>query len=52
MKPMTQDLINRHPVTQVGNLLYRRLAVGKASGRCESCELPIHDRADRQSALL
>ncbi len=39
------------PVAQVGNLLYRRLAVGRHRDRLEHCGLPIRDTADCQSAL-
>ena len=38
-------------VAQVGNLLYRRLAVGLRSDRLEASGLPIRDTADCQSAL-
>src|SRR5206468_1448857 len=53
--------LNRYPplgervpvslVTQVGNLLFRRLAVGSALGTSSGCGLPIRDTADCQSAL-
>ncbi len=38
-------------VAQVGNLLYRRLAVGWRWDRLKDCGLPIRDTADCQSAL-
>src|SRR6185436_458365 len=38
-------------VAQVGNLLYRRLAVGSPDDLWSSCGLPIRDTADCQSAL-
>lgn len=40
----------RH-VARVGNLLYRRLAVGNAAKAASACGLPIRDTADCQSAL-
>ena len=38
-------------VAQVGNLLFRRLAVGKRPANTNACGLPIRDTADCQSAL-
>ena len=38
-------------VAQVGNLLFRRLAVGWSSASATVCGLPIRDTADYQSAL-
>ena len=38
-------------VVQIGNLLYRRLAVGRASALRRVCGLPIRDTSDCQSAL-
>ena len=37
-------------VAQVGNLLYRRLAVGSASDTSSACGLPIRDTAQRGTA--
>jgi len=39
-------------VAQVGNLPYRRLAVGRVSEAGGASGLPIRDTADRLSALL
>ena len=41
---------NKTAVAQVGNLLFRRLAVGAAPDRADRCGLPIRDTADYQSA--
>src|ERR1043165_4209879 len=38
-------------VAQVGNLLFRRLAVGGPYPRGQPCGLPIRETADCQSAL-
>jgi alpha-L-rhamnosidase len=38
-------------VAQVGNLLFRRLAVGRPWEGADACGLPIRDTADNQSAL-
>jgi len=38
-------------VAQVGNLLFRRLAVGSAQKHPHRCGLPIRGTADYQSAL-
>jgi hypothetical protein len=49
MKPM-----NRNNVAQIVNLLYRRLATGRARTILEQTKfsgLPIRDTADCQSAL-
>jgi hypothetical protein len=43
--------MNRVFVAQVGNLLIRRLAVGRALVTGRICGLPIRDTADCQSAL-
>jgi hypothetical protein len=39
-------------VAQIGNLLFRRLAVGSGLAFWTLCGLPIRDTADCQSALL
>ncbi len=43
--------MNRPPVAQIGQLLYRRLGVGFAVAPSRRCGLPIRDTADCQSAL-
>ncbi|MBI5775567.1 MAG: hypothetical protein HZA89_17755 [Verrucomicrobia bacterium] len=48
MKPAARHLSS---VAQVGNLPFRRLAVGTAADRSRACGLPIRDTAGCQSAL-
>ena len=50
-KHFVARVVNCKFVAQVGNLLFRRLAVGCASETCTVCGLPIRDTADCQSAL-